>query len=141
MPLDEFETEELTAAFQMCQKDGTVTEERVKEILDIMGAGLTQNDIHDMFMVGGGKEGFSKDGWMKAFEHKDHGDQDEEVTTAFNCVSAGGILDFEKCKKILAFGNLELKPKEFEEFKNISDYNSDGKVDQGDFVNMIHATI
>merc|ERR1719192_1444727 len=73
-------------------------------------------------MVGGGKEGFSKDSWMKAFEHKDHGDQDDEVTTAFNCISAGGKLDFEK-------------------FKNISDYNSDGQVDQGDFVNMIHATI
>lgn len=141
MPLDEFETEELTAAFEMCQKDGIVTEARVKECLDIMKAGLSDNDVHDMFMVGGGKEGFTKEQWMKAFEHKDHGDQDDEVTTAFNGVSAGGALDFEVAKKILAFGGLELKPKEFEEFKNISDYNSDGKVDQGDFVNMIHATI
>merc|ERR1719336_3866483 len=54
-------------------------------------------------MVGGGKEGFSKDSWMKAFEHKDHGDQDEEVTTAFGCVSAGGNLDFAKVEKILAY--------------------------------------
>merc|ERR1719245_258765 len=92
-------------------------------------------------MVGGGKGGFSKETWMKAFDHKDHGDQDEEVTTAFNCVSAGGVLDFDVGKAILAYAKLELKPKEFEEFKNISDYNSDGKVDQGDFVNMIHATI
>jgi len=141
MSLDEFETEELTAAFQMVQKDGTLTEARTKEILDILGSGLTENDIHDMFMVGGGKNGFSKDTWMKAFEHKDHGDQDEEVSSAFACVANGDALDWEKCKKILAFAGLELKPKEFEEFKNISDYNSDGKVDQGDFVNMIHATI
>merc|ERR1719150_214864 len=61
-------------------------------------------------MVGGGKEGFSKDSWMKAFEHKDHGDQDEEVSTAFGCVSKGGNLDFDLCKKILAFSGLELKP-------------------------------
>lgn len=141
MPLDEFETEELSAAYNMLQKDGTITEARVKECLDILGAGMDENAVHDMFMVGGGKNGFSKETWMKAFEHKDHGDQDEEVTTAFNCVSAGGSMDFDKAKKILDFAGLELKPKEFEEFKNISDYNSDGKVDQGDFVNMIHAMI
>merc|ERR1719510_710519 len=103
MALDEFETEELTAAFQMCQKDGTVTEAAVKQLLDILESGLSDNDCHDMFMVGGGKDGFSKDGWMKAFEHKDHGDQDDEVATAFNCISTGGAMDFEKVKKILAF--------------------------------------
>merc|ERR1711879_957820 len=113
----------------------------MKALIDILGVKLSYNDIHDMFMVGGGKDGFTKDTWMKAFEHKDHGDQDDEVSTAFDCLSNAGVLDFEKAKAILAYAGLELKPKEFEEFKNISDYNSDGKVDQGDFVNMIHATI
>merc|ERR1719348_2028159 len=141
MSLDAFETEELKAGFAMCSKDGLLTEARMGEILKILGADLTENDIHDMFIVGGAKEGFDEAKWLAAFGHKDHGDQDEEVSTAFGCVSAGGQMDMAKAQKIIAMSGLELKPKEFEEFKNISDYNSDGKVDMEDFVNMIHAQI
>merc|ERR1719510_977721 len=92
-------------------------------------------------MVGGGKEGFTLESWLKAFEHKDHGDQDGEIGVAFEGISSGGNLDMGICEKIIAQAGLELKPKEFEEFKKIADYNSDGKVDMGDFVSMIHATI
>merc|ERR1719230_243176 len=49
-------------------------------------------------MVGGGKNGFSLDSFLKAFEHKDH---EDEVGQAFSCVSAGGVLDVAKCKKIM----------------------------------------
>merc|ERR1719219_2581529 len=76
-------------------------------------------------MVGGGKDGFDEASWLKAFEY----------------VSSGGNLDMGKCEKLIAMAGLDLKPKEFDEFKNIADYNSDGKVDMADFVSMIHATI
>lgn len=111
------------------------------KILEVLGAGLSGNDIHDMFMVGGGKDGFDEATWLKAFEHKDHGDQDEEVTAAFACVSSGGNLDMDKAKQLIALAGLDLKPKEFQEFQNIADYDNDGKVSLPDFVNMIHAQI
>merc|ERR1712241_518607 len=132
---------ELTAAFAMAAQDGTLTEARAKEFLDLLGSGLSESDIHDMFVVGGGKKGFDEKSWLAAFEHKDHGDQDDEVTAAFACVSAGGNLDMDKAQKLMSLAGLELKPKEFDEFKNIADYNSDGKVDMSDFVNMIHAPL
>eukprot|EP00497_Spongosphaera_streptacantha_P004220 TRINITY_DN5069_c0_g1_i1.p1 TRINITY_DN5069_c0_g1~~TRINITY_DN5069_c0_g1_i1.p1 ORF type:complete len:142 (-),score=34.37 TRINITY_DN5069_c0_g1_i1:80-505(-) len=141
MSLDGFETEELTAAFSMMAVDGKLDEARCKAFLDLLDSGLSADDVHDMFIVGGGKDGFDEKSWLGAFEHKDHGDQDDEVTSAFGCVSAGGNLDMAKAQKLMALAGLELKPKEFDEFKNIADYNSDGKVDMGDFVNMIHATI
>merc|ERR1711879_269694 len=141
MSLDEFEVEELTAAFSMMAQDGKLTEERVKAFLDLLDAKLSADDIHDMFIVGGGKAGFDEKSWLAAFEHKDHGDQDDEVTSAFVCVSAGGSLDMDKAQKLMSLAGLELKPKEFDEFKNIADYNSDGKVDMSDFVNMIHAPL
>jgi len=141
MSLDEFETEELKAAFNMMAKDGKLDEASVLAFLDVLGSGLSADDVHDMFMVGGGKDGFDEASWLKAFEHKDHGDQDEEVAAAFECVASGGSLDMGKCEKLIAMAGLDLKPKEFDEFKNIADYNSDGKVDMADFVSMIHATI
>merc|ERR1719204_310284 len=141
MGLDAFETEELKAGFAMVAKDGKVTEDGMKAMLDILGSGLSENDIHDMFIVGGAKDGFDEAKWLAAFSHKDHGDQDDEVSAAFGLVSAGGQLDMAKAKAVIEYAGLELKPKEFDEFKNIADYNSDGKVDMEDFVNMIHATI
>merc|ERR1719192_3054245 len=141
MSLDNFETEELTAAFEMCSVDGSLTEGRAKEFLDLLNSGLSENDIHDMFVVGGGKNGFDLKGWLAAFEHKDHGDQDDEVTAAFGCVSAGGILDMALATKIMNMSGLQLKPKEMDEFRNLVDYNSDGKVDMDDFINMLHSNI
>lgn len=141
MSLDAFEVEELKAAFNLCSTDGKMTEATMKAVLDCIGAGLSEDDIHDMFVVGGGKEGFDEKTWLAAFEHKDHGDQDDEVQSAFACVSAGGALDMGKAQTLIKLSGLDLKPKEFEEFKNIADYNSDGKVDLDDFVSMIHAQI
>jgi len=143
MSLDEFEQQELKAAYDLCKDDqGVITEAGMKKILDLLGSGLSEDDVHDMFQVSGaGKTGFTEEAWMKAFEHKDHGDQDEEVNAAFAAVSSGGALDLDKAKQLIAMAGLDLKPKEFEEFKNIADYNSDGKIDLSDFVNMIHAPL
>jgi len=141
MSLDDFETDELTAAHNMLAKDGLLTEESMAGVLKILEAGLSDDDIHDMFVVGNGKNGFDLKTWLGAFEHKDHGDQDEEVNAAFACISKGGEMDMDKAKKILDYCGLDLKPKEFDEFKNIADYNSDGKVDMTDFCSMLHATI
>merc|ERR1719323_1762909 len=113
----------------MVSKDGMMDEAGVKAFTDVLGAGLSADDIHDMFIVGGGKEGFDEKTWLGAFEHKDHGDQDDEVQSAFACISAGGALDMGKAPTLIKLSGLDLKPKEFEEFKNIADYNSDGKVD------------
>merc|ERR1712176_61147 len=121
----------------MCQKDGKLTEEGMKAFTDALNTGLSENDVHDMFVVGGGKDGFTLESWLKAFEHKDHGDQDDELSAAFECVSSGGALNMDVCAKIIAMAGLELKPKEFDEFKKIADYNSDGKVDMADFTSMI----
>merc|ERR1719510_962525 len=111
----------------MVSQDGVMEEKMMKGFLDTLGAGLSEDDIHDMFVVGKGKKGFDEKTWLGAFEHKDHGDQDEEVAAAFECVSAGGSLDWGKAAKLIQMSGLELKPKEMEELKNIADYNSDGK--------------
>lgn len=141
MSLDTFETEELTSAHNLVSTDGLVTEASMKAVLDVLGSGLSEDDVHDMFVVGGAKEGFDLKKWLAAFAHKDHGDQDDEVTSAFAAVSSGGALDMGKAETLIKLAGLDLKPKEFEAFKNIADYDSDGKVSLEDFVNMIHAQI
>merc|ERR1712012_660392 len=105
---DAFETEELKAAFSMVSKDGKITEADMKGFMDLIESGLSEDDIHDMFIVGGGKAGFDLDGWLKAFEHKDHGDQDDEVTSAFGCISSGGNLDMDKAQKLMSLAGLDL---------------------------------
>jgi len=141
MSLDAFETTELTAAFNLVAKDGSMSEAALKAILDVLGSGLSEDDVHDMFVVGNAKDGFDLNKWLAAFDHKDHGDQDDEVTSAFAAVSAGGALDMGKAQTIIKMSGLDLKPKEFEAFKGIADYDNDGKVSLEDFVNMIHAQI
>merc|ERR1711879_280851 len=92
--------EELTAGFEMIAKDGTMSEARTKEFLDLIGSKLSGDDIHDMFMVGGGKNGFTLEGWLGAFEHKDHGDQDGEVEVAWNCVQVAMFLIWPRPQKL-----------------------------------------
>jgi len=140
MSLDAFETAEIKAGFDLLAKDERLTEEVVQRASELVKIGLTEDEIHDVFILfGGTKGGFTQENWLKAFKHKDHGDADEEVTKAFNGVSEGGRLDWGKVTTLLKLNGRVIPDEVLETLQGVCDYNNDGAVDMDDFVKMIHA--
>jgi len=140
MSLDAFETKELKAGFKLLAKDGKLTEEVVQQACELVKIGLTEDEIHDVFILfGGTKGGFTEDVWLKGFKHKDHGDQDEEVKLAFEGISEGGRLDWAKVTRLLKMNGSSIPDEVLETLQGVCDYDNDGAVSMDDFVKMIHA--
>jgi len=140
MSLDAFETAEIKAGFGLLAKDGKLLEEVVQEACKLVKLGLTEDEVHDVFILfGGSKGGFDEATWLKAFKHKDHGDADEEVKLAFNGIAEGGRVDWGKVTTLLKMNGRSIPDEVLETLQGVCDYNNDGAVDMDDFVKMIHA--
>jgi len=140
MSLDSFETAEIKAGFSLLAKDGKLTEEVVQQACALVKMGLTEDEIHDVFILfGGTKGGFTEENWLKAFKHKDHGDQDDEVQLAFKGISEGGRLDWGKVTKLLKMNGRSIPDEVLETMQGVCDYDNDGAVSMDDFIKMIHA--
>jgi Ca2+-binding EF-hand superfamily protein len=138
-PLDEFESKELKAGFDLLAKDGRLTEDVVQRACRHLNLGFTQNEIHDIFVLfGGGKQGFTEKIWMDNFSHKDHGEADEEVLQSFNALADRGTLDFGKVGSLLRMNGRMLTNEVLETMQQVCDYDNDGVVSFDDYTTMLH---
>jgi len=140
MALTSDEQAEIKAGFWLFAVDEKLTEDVVQKAVKDLKIGISENEIHDMFILfGGGKGGFTEDAWLKAMQHTEYKDDNPDMKAAFESLASNGRLDWDKVKKALTLNGRSIIDEIFETLQNVCDYQNDGCVDFEDFITMIHA--